>query len=72
MSTQPIPFLDLVTPHREIEEEHGQVVWDALRSAASIGGPQVEAFEQEFAAFCDAKHSVGVSSGTDARSFLPV
>jgi dTDP-4-amino-4,6-dideoxygalactose transaminase len=69
MSSQPIPFLDLVTPHRELEEELLQVVREALRSAAFIGGPQVEAFETEFAAYCGTKYCVGVGSGTDAVRF---
>ena len=70
MSTpQPIPFLDLVTPHRELEEELVEAFRDALRSAQFIGGPEVEAFEQEFAEYCGAKHCVGVSNGTDAVRF---
>jgi dTDP-4-amino-4,6-dideoxygalactose transaminase len=69
MSHHPIPFLDLVTPQRELEEELVEVVRDALRSAAFVGGPQVEAFEQEFADFCRTKYCVGVSSGTDALRF---
>jgi dTDP-4-amino-4,6-dideoxygalactose transaminase len=69
MTSQAIPFLDLVTPHRELEEELVQVLRDALRSAAFIGGLQVEAFEQEFAAYCGTKYCVGVGSGTDAVRF---
>jgi dTDP-4-amino-4,6-dideoxygalactose transaminase len=69
MTSDAIPFLDLVTPHRELEEELVQVVRDALRSAAFIGGPQVDAFEQEFAAYCGTKYCVGVGSGTDAVRF---
>jgi dTDP-4-amino-4,6-dideoxygalactose transaminase len=64
-----IPFLDLVTPHRELEEELVQVFRTALHSAAFIGGPMVEGFEADFAAFCGAGHCVGVSSGTDALRF---
>jgi dTDP-4-amino-4,6-dideoxygalactose transaminase len=68
-TTQPIPFLDLITPHRELEEELVAVFREALRSAQFIGGPQVEAFEQEFAEYCGSKYCVGVSSGTDALRF---
>ena len=64
-----IPFLDLVTPHIELEQELTEVFQRALRTAGFIGGPMVEDFENAFAAFCDAKHAVGVSSGTDALRF---
>ncbi len=37
--------------------------------AGFIGGPEVEGFEKEFAAFCDTTHCVAVSSGTDALRF---
>jgi dTDP-4-amino-4,6-dideoxygalactose transaminase len=61
-----VPFLDLVTVHRELEEELVAVFRDALRSATFIGGPQVEAFEREFADYCGTAHCVGVANGTDA------
>jgi len=64
-----VPFLDLKTPHIELEEELVEVFREALRNAAFIGGPQVEAFENEFAEFCDTKYCVGVNSGTDALRF---
>ena len=69
MSNQPVPFLDLVTPHRELEEELEGAFREALRSAAFVGGSQVEAFEREFAAYCGVKHCAGVGSGTDAVRF---
>jgi dTDP-4-amino-4,6-dideoxygalactose transaminase len=64
-----IPFLDLVTPHQELEPELIAVVQKAFSNAGFIGGPMVEGFEREFAAFCDAKYCVGVNSGTDALRF---
>jgi dTDP-4-amino-4,6-dideoxygalactose transaminase len=68
--TEPnIPFLDLITPHRELEDDLVAVFREALRTAQFIGGPQVEAFEHEFAEYCGSKHCVGVSSGTDALRF---
>lgn len=62
----PIPFLDLVTPHTELQEELLDVVRRALGSAHFVGGEEVESFEREFAAFSTAGHAVGVGSGTDA------
>src|SRR5438552_506562 len=64
-----IPFLDLVTPHTELEQELTEVFQKALRTGRFIGGPMVEEFEQAFADLCDAKYAVGVSSGTDALRF---
>ena len=69
MSAPSIPFLDLVTPHRELEQELTTVFREVLRSAAFIGGPMVENFETEFAAFCQTEHAIAVSSGTDALRF---
>jgi dTDP-4-amino-4,6-dideoxygalactose transaminase len=67
--TNSIPFLDLASVHAELEEELVAVFRNALRSAAFIGGPGVEQFEQEFAEFCDTRFCVGVGSGTDALRF---
>jgi dTDP-4-amino-4,6-dideoxygalactose transaminase len=64
-----IPFLDLVSPHQELETELLAVVKKAFDTAGFIGGPMVEEFEREFASFCDAKYCVGVNSGTDALRF---
>jgi dTDP-4-amino-4,6-dideoxygalactose transaminase len=67
-----IPFLDLVTPHVELEHELTEVFQKALRTAGFIGGPMVEEFEKAFAEFCDCKHAVGISNGTDALLFALV
>ena len=64
-----IPFVDLVTPHRELEGELVNVFKAALGTAGFIGGPMLEGFERDFAAYCDAKYAIGVSSGTDALRF---
>lgn len=64
-----IPFLDLVTPHIELEQQLTDVFKRALRTASFIGGPMVEQFEHAFAEFCGTRHCVGVGSGTDALRF---
>lgn len=64
-----IPFLDLRTPHRALEGELVEAFRRALRDAQFVGGPEVEGFEREFAAFCAAPGCVGVNSGTDALRF---
>src|SRR5438445_288833 len=64
-----IPFVDLVTPHVELEQELTGIFQQALRTAGFVGGSMVEEFEEEFAAFCNTAYCVAVSSGTDALRF---
>src|SRR5258708_28253810 len=64
-----IPFLDLVTPHLELEEELVTVFRTVLKTAGFIGGPMVEGFEKEFAESCGVEYCIGVGSGTDALRF---
>jgi dTDP-4-amino-4,6-dideoxygalactose transaminase len=64
-----IPFLDLVTPHAELKDELLGVCKTVLETGGFIGGPMVQGFEQDFALHCDVRHSIGVSSGTDALRF---
>lgn len=68
-ATKSVPFLDLVTPHLELEEELTKVFRDTLRSAGFVGGSMVKEFEDAFAAFCGASHAVALGSGTDALRF---
>lgn len=69
VSDAAIPFLDLVTPHQELERELVAVFRNALETGSFIGGSVVEGFEREFAEFCGVPHAVGVASGTDALRF---
>lgn len=64
-----VPFLDLLTPHRGLEAELVEAFRRALRAAAFVGGPEVAAFEQEFATFVGTRGCVGLNSGTDALRF---
>jgi dTDP-4-amino-4,6-dideoxygalactose transaminase len=64
-----IPFLDLKTQYKEIEQEVLPMVTEAMTNGAFIGGPQVANFETEFAEFCHSTYCVGVNSGTDALRF---
>jgi dTDP-4-amino-4,6-dideoxygalactose transaminase/acetyltransferase-like isoleucine patch superfamily enzyme len=65
----PVPFLDLVAPHRELEQELSEVFRKGLHTAGFVGGPMVEEFEKAFAAYCNTSHAIAVSSGTDALRF---
>ena len=69
VADDPIPFLDLRTPHLALEGELVAAFQRALRAAHFVGGEEVEGFEREFAGFCEAPWCVGVNSGTDALRF---
>jgi dTDP-4-amino-4,6-dideoxygalactose transaminase len=64
--TEHIPFIDLSAQQAEILAEVIPVWREQFRTAAFIGGPEVSAFEREYADFIGTAHVVGVSNGTDA------
>jgi len=61
-----VPFLDLRAGYIELKEEIDAAVARVLNSGYYILGPEVEAFEAEFASFCEAGHAIGVADGLDA------
>jgi dTDP-4-amino-4,6-dideoxygalactose transaminase len=61
-----IPFLDLGAAYRELQTEIDAAVARTLASGYYIGGPEVEAFEAEFASYCGATQAIGVANGLDA------
>ncbi len=61
-----IPFLDLRAAYLELKPEIDDAVARVLSSGWYILGEEVEAFEAEWAAYCEAKHAVGVANGLDA------
>ena len=61
-----IPFLDLTRQHREVEAEVTAAVTRTVQSGMYILGPEVDAFENEWAGFCGARGAAAVGSGTDA------
>ena len=61
-----IPFLDLQRQYSDIKQEIDEAIQAVVSKSAFIGGPAVESFEAAFAAYCQAKHCVGVANGTDA------
>src|ERR1700727_944658 len=61
-----VPLFDTATPLQPLREELRAAVERVLDSERYILGPEVQAFEQEFAAYCGADHAVGVANGTDA------
>ena len=61
-----VPFVDLKAQYSGLREEMNSAVLNVLESAYFVGGPILERFEQEFAAFVGAQYCVGVANGTDA------
>lgn len=61
-----VPLFDTSTPLLPLREELRAAVARVLDSERYILGPEVEAFEREFAAYCGAEHAVGVANGTEA------
>jgi dTDP-4-amino-4,6-dideoxygalactose transaminase len=65
-STLSIPAEDVTRQYFLIEDEIHQAIDRVLPRGRYVLGPELAAFEQEFAAFCDARYAIGVSNGTDA------
>ena len=61
-----IPFLDLRASYRALKSEIDRAVMRVLDSGWYILGPEVEAFEAEWATYCGADHAVGLANGLDA------
>ena len=61
-----IPLVDLRAAHAPIQEALAGELDATFDNMQLLLGPNVQAFEREFAAYCAAAHGIGVSSGTDA------
>jgi dTDP-4-amino-4,6-dideoxygalactose transaminase len=64
--TTSIPFIDLKAAYAALQDELDGAALEVLRSGWYVLGPQVLAFEEEFAAWLGLPDAVGVASGTDA------
>lgn len=58
--------MDLKVQAQALRGEYDAAIWSVIDRAAYVMGPDLQAFEEAFAAFCGCDHAVGVSSGTDA------
>ena len=65
-----VPFLSLRGASGELRAELDQAWREVLDSGSYVLGEQLRAFEQEFAAFCGAKHCVGVGNGLEALELV--
>lgn len=61
-----VPFLDLQAATAELRAEIDEAMGRVVSSGWYILGPEVEAFEADFAAYCGASHAVGLGNGLDA------
>lgn len=61
-----IPFLELKAAYMELKEELDAAYHRVVESGRYILGSEVEAFENEYASYCEANYCVGVASGLDA------
>jgi dTDP-4-amino-4,6-dideoxygalactose transaminase len=65
-----VPFLDLGHLHRPIRKQLDAAYNRVMDSDWFIMGPELEAFESEFASYCEVKHCIGVGNGLEALHLL--
>ena len=61
-----VPFLDIKAQNAQIADRSVDAIQEIISHSQFALGPSVESFENAFAAFCDAKHCVGLNNGTTA------
>jgi dTDP-3-amino-3,4,6-trideoxy-alpha-D-glucose transaminase len=61
-----VPFLDLAALHAEMVGELEEAMTRVVHSGRYVRGPEVEAFETEFARYCGVEGAVGVGNGLEA------
>ena len=61
-----VPFLDIHALHQSIRSEIDLAVRQVIDRGQFVLGPEVDAFETEFAGYCGARHCIGVADGLDA------
>ncbi len=68
--TAAVPFLDLRSPLASIRVELDQAYALVMDSGQYVLGPELSAFEEEFARYCEAEHCVGVGNGMEALQLV--
>ena len=61
-----IPVEDITRQYQRVKDEVATAIAEVLPTGKYVLGPNLKAFEQEFAAFCQTKYSIGISNGTEA------
>ena len=69
-SAPKIPFLSLAPAYEELRAELDTAYQRVMQSGWYILGEDVQQFEQEFAAYCGAKHCIGVGNGLEALHLI--
>lgn len=65
-----VPFLDVAASYQELKVDLDSAVQRVMASGNYILGPEVAAFESEFAAYCGAGYCIGVANGLDALHLI--
>lgn len=65
-----IPFVDLQAQYQSLKPSIDRAIAECIETTSFIGGPQVKAFEQAFAAFAQRRYCIGCGNGTDALEIL--
>lgn len=65
-----VPFLDLAPVYAELRDEFDAAYRRVMSSGRYLLGDELEQFESEFAAYCEAAHCVGVANGLDALHLI--
>jgi dTDP-4-amino-4,6-dideoxygalactose transaminase len=65
-----IPFLELKSTYDELKPEFDAAYHRVMDSGWYLLGKEIEAFEEEFAQYCEAKHCIGVANGLDALHLI--
>ncbi len=65
-----IPFLNFQAAYLEIKEELDAAYQGVMKSGWYILGREVEAFEDDFASYCEVQHCIGVGNGLDALRLI--
>jgi len=65
-----VPFLDLLAAYEELQPELDEAYQRCMRSGWYVLGREVEAFEEEYAAYCGVKYCIGVGNGLDALQLV--
>src|SRR5260370_24237040 len=61
-----VPFLDLKAHHAPLIDKFDRAIREVIESSAFAGGPFVERFEEELAAYCGSEYAIGVGHGNEA------
>ena len=65
-----MPFLELKPTYLELKDEFDGAYHRVMDSGWYLLGSELEAFESEYAAYCEADHCIGVANGLDALHLI--